>query len=721
MTNFEQWFSAPFAGTTEKVELSEEEKLLVIQRLHKVLRPFLLRRLKKQVLSQLPDKVEHVVKCDMSALQRQLYRYMQKHNVLLTSDEARTASGRAPTGATALRNTIMQLRKICNHPFIFKEIEEGMARHMGLGSQVNNIDLMRVSGKFELLDRMLPKLKATGHKTLIFSQMTLLMDVLSDYLEMKGLRHLRLDGATKADDRGAIIRNFNAADSPYDIFLLSTRAGGLGLNLQAADTVIIFDSDWNPHQDMQAQDRAHRIGQKNEVRVFRLETVNSVEEKILETARFKLNVDEKVIQAGMFNHESTNVARRDYLMNLLEEEENESDDDNAVVDDETLNEMLARGDGELEIFARMDRERQLADRAWMSGRRKTRLMALEELPLWLQRDEDEIQRMVDDHKAPAHLRAADGPRQRKAINYAEDLTDAQFARALERGDLEDTIQRKRERKRRKLGLDDSPGTSRASSPLSAGASPRPGPGGKRKRGRKSGSVGRPSKRARRAQDTPPASSVSSSRRSAGAAARRHESKSAGMISELLDTLVNLQDEDGHSISAEFMVVPDRSLYPDYYMVIHKPIDITTMQQKHAKGLYRSVDDLYNDVSQLVWNAQKYNLDGSPIYEDAETIMNVFSETRERLERENEDAYTESSDDDDDDDVDDDAADRPTPASGQLKLTIRLGSAPQPPRRMADDDDDDDDDDDNGGEMDQDDDDDDDYADYDDDDVRLEKK
>ena len=120
------------------------------------------------------------------------------------------------------------------------------------------------------------------------------MTVMEDYLNWAGITYLRLDGATKAEDRTELLAKFNAPESPYFIFLLSTRAGGLGLNLQTADTVVLFDSDWNPHQDLQAQDRAHRIGQKNEVRVLRLMTVNSVEEKILAAARYKLNMDEKV-------------------------------------------------------------------------------------------------------------------------------------------------------------------------------------------------------------------------------------------------------------------------------------------------------------------------------------------------------------------------------------------------------------------------------------------
>jgi SWI/SNF-related matrix-associated actin-dependent regulator of chromatin subfamily A protein 2/4 len=118
-----------------------------------------------------------------------------------------------------------------------------------------------------------------------------------------------------------MVREFNKPDSKYNCFMLSTRAGGLGLNLQTADTVIIFDSDWNPHQDLQAQDRAHRIGQQNEVRVLRLVTVDSVEENILETARFKLSMDDKVIQAGMFNHASDASKQRDYLTAILEKED----------------------------------------------------------------------------------------------------------------------------------------------------------------------------------------------------------------------------------------------------------------------------------------------------------------------------------------------------------------------------------------------------------------
>jgi len=309
---FEEWFNAPFQGTGENVALSEEENLLVIQRtiilppsaaapllslppvllllltvtgrrvnagLHKVLRPFILRRLKRDVLKQLPDKVEFVIKVEMSALQKKVYTQMARHGVLLTDGEGVTkANGR---GTKALQNTIVQLQKICNHPYLFQPVEEGMAIHThGSRAVLNTVDLWRSSGKFELLQRMLPKLAATGHRSLIFCQMTNLMTILEDFLNMVGVPYLRLDGTTKAEDRGRLLAEFNAPGSPYQVFMLSTRAGGLGLNLQTADTVIIYDSDWNPHQDLQAQDRAHRIGQQNEVRVLRLATIGTVEEKV---------------------------------------------------------------------------------------------------------------------------------------------------------------------------------------------------------------------------------------------------------------------------------------------------------------------------------------------------------------------------------------------------------------------------------------------------------
>ncbi|KAI8372913.1 SNF2 family N-terminal domain-containing protein [Radiomyces spectabilis] len=455
--SFEDWFNTPFStqGVQDKVELNEEEQLLIIKRLHKVLRPFLLRRLKKDVEAELPDKIERVVKCKLSALQARLYSQMKKHGVLFTGGNGK--SGR--TSIKGLNNTIMQLRKICNHPFVFEEVERTINPF-----QLSNELLYRTSGKFELLDRLLPKLKATGHRVLIFFQMTQIMDIMEDFCLYRGHRHLRLDGSTKSDDRSRLLKEFNAPDSPHFVFLLSTRAGGLGLNLQTADTVIIFDSDWNPHQDLQAQDRAHRIGQTKEVRIFRLITENSIEEKILARAQYKLDIDGKVIQAGKFDNRSTEEDRERFLRSLLEDKSDEQDDkneENEELDDEELNLMLKRSDQEYAIFTAIDAERQRMDaEEWRRrqgdhhSKKSDRLIQDWELPEVYRHDHPIVDSSyVDD----AFL--GRGQRAKETVRYDDGLTEGQWLRAMEKeaaaaeadvskkrshhGDTEITIKRSR--------------------------------------------------------------------------------------------------------------------------------------------------------------------------------------------------------------------------------------------------------------------------------------
>ena len=211
-------------------------------------------------------------------------------------------------------NAIVELRKICNHPYVDATVERTMDP-----SCITDQRIYRVCGKFEYLDRMLPKLRATGHKVLIFFQMTQIMTIMEDYCLWRGFNYVRLDGSTKDDDRKMLLRDFNEdADQTQFLFLLSTRAGGLGLNLQTADTVIIYDSDWNPSQDLQAQDRAHRIGQKNEVRIFRFVSIDSIEETILERARNKLDLDKKVIQAGKFDRQSNAAEKQAMLVRIMD-------------------------------------------------------------------------------------------------------------------------------------------------------------------------------------------------------------------------------------------------------------------------------------------------------------------------------------------------------------------------------------------------------------------
>lgn len=238
-----------------------------------------------------------------------------------------------------------------------------------------------------------------------------------------------MDGTTKSEDRGDLLKKFNAKESDYFLFLLSTRAGGLGLNLQAADTVVIFDSDWNPHQDLQAQDRAHRIGQRNEVRVLRLMTVNSVEERILAAARYKLNMDEKVIQAGMFDQKSTGSERQQFLQSILHQDEGDEEEENEVPDDEMINLMISRSDDELELFKKMDIERKEHD-----GNR-SRLISEDELPDWLVKEDEEVDRW--NYEEDSIL--GRGSRQRKEVDYTDSLTEKEWLKAIDgENDFEDS-------------------------------------------------------------------------------------------------------------------------------------------------------------------------------------------------------------------------------------------------------------------------------------------
>lgn len=254
-------------------------------KLHKQLEPFILRRVKKDVEKSLPAKVEQILRVEMTSLQKQYYKW------ILTKNFNALRKGNKGSTSTFL-NIVIELKKCCNHAFLTKPNENER--------KDNNEDylqqIIRGSGKLVLLDKLLVRLKETGHRVLIFSQMVRMLDILSEYLQKRHFPFQRLDGSIKGELRKQALDHFNAPGSQDFCFLLSTRAGGLGINLATADTVIIFDSDWNPQNDLQAQARAHRIGQKNQVNIYRLVTKNSVEEEIVERAKQKMVLDHLVIQ-----------------------------------------------------------------------------------------------------------------------------------------------------------------------------------------------------------------------------------------------------------------------------------------------------------------------------------------------------------------------------------------------------------------------------------------
>ncbi|XP_062861371.1 chromodomain-helicase-DNA-binding protein 2 isoform X2 [Trichomycterus rosablanca] len=255
------------------------------QSLHKVLEPFLLRRVKKDVEKSLPAKVEQILRVDMSAQQKQYYKWILTRNYKALSKGTRGSS-------SGFLNIVMELKKCCNHSFLIKQSED--AEHEN--SQDHLQALVRGSGKLVLLNKLLTRLRERGNRVLIFSQMVRMLDILADYLTKRRYPFQRLDGSIKGEIRKQALDHFNAEGSEDFCFLLSTRAGGLGINLASADTVVIFDSDWNPQNDLQAQARAHRIGQKKQVNIYRLVTKGTVEEDIIERAKKKMVLDHLVIQ-----------------------------------------------------------------------------------------------------------------------------------------------------------------------------------------------------------------------------------------------------------------------------------------------------------------------------------------------------------------------------------------------------------------------------------------
>ncbi|KAG7377786.1 hypothetical protein PHYPSEUDO_011021 [Phytophthora pseudosyringae] len=324
--DFDSWFNVD----------EEEGQENVIKKLHTILRPFLLRRLKADVEHSLPAKIETKLYVGLSEMQREwymrvLHRDATHLNAIGGSDRVR------------LLNILMQLRKVCNHPYLFEGAEPGPPYQEGSHLWDN-------CGKMTLLHKLLPKLQAQGSRVLIFCQMTSMMDILEDYMRYFGHDYCRLDGSTKGEDRDNMMEEFNAPGSSKFCFLLSTRAGGLGINLATADIVILFDSDWNPQVDLQAMDRAHRIGQTKIVRVFRFITDGTVEEKIVERAERKLYLDAAIIQQGRLAQQNRKLSK-DELMTMVRFGADEIfNARGSMITDDDIDAILARGEERTETM-----------------------------------------------------------------------------------------------------------------------------------------------------------------------------------------------------------------------------------------------------------------------------------------------------------------------------------------------------------------------------------
>jgi len=289
-----------------------------IDELHEEIRPFILRRLKEDVEKSVPPKEETVIEVELTVAQKQYYRALYEKNVkFLHKNKKKALDG------PSLNNLAMQLRKCCNHLFLLNGIEEEYReKQKSEGQVMPEGDLLAsASGKLVLLDKLLPRLKENGHRILIFSQFKIMLDVLEDYLSSREVNFERIDGSITGNKRQQAIDRFQAPhrdekESPF-IMLLSTRAGGVGINLTAADTCIIFDSDWNPQNDLQAQARCHRIGQTKNVKVYRLLTAKTYEMQMFHMSSLKMGLDQAVLSGFEAVGSSENALSKDEIERLL--------------------------------------------------------------------------------------------------------------------------------------------------------------------------------------------------------------------------------------------------------------------------------------------------------------------------------------------------------------------------------------------------------------------
>jgi len=294
-------FAKPIAASRFSKSSSKEQEAgaLAIEALHKQVLPFLLRRLKEEVLDDLPPKIIQNYYCDLSELQKKLFEDF-------TKKEGKTLHEKASTGDKESKSHIFQalqyMRKLCNSPALvvkeghkqYGEIQQYLAKQ---GSDLKDpVHAPKLNALRELLldcgigaqspsECEIPTDSnfVSQHRALIFCQMKEMLDIVqNDVLKkmLPSVQFLRLDGSIDANKRQNIVNQFNT-DPSYDVLLLTTSVGGLGLNLTGADTVIFVEHDWNPQKDLQAMDRAHRIGQKKVVNVYRLISRSTLEEKIL--------------------------------------------------------------------------------------------------------------------------------------------------------------------------------------------------------------------------------------------------------------------------------------------------------------------------------------------------------------------------------------------------------------------------------------------------------
>ena len=286
----------------DNIDLTSAEAGQKINEMTSQISPYMLRRTKNKVENDIPPKTEKIIRVELSDIQLDYYKNILTRNYAALNEGSKGQK-------QSLLNIMMELKKASNHPYMFPNAEEKI-----LAGSEKREDMLKAlitsSGKMMLLDQLLTKLRKDNHRVLIFSQMVKMLNILGEYLHLRNYQYQRLDGTIAAGPRRMAIDHFNAPDSNDFCFLLSTRAGGLGINLMSADTVILFDSDWNPQADLQAMARAHRIGQTKPVSIYRLVSKETVEEEVLERARNKLMLEFITIQRGVTDKDAKDISDR---------------------------------------------------------------------------------------------------------------------------------------------------------------------------------------------------------------------------------------------------------------------------------------------------------------------------------------------------------------------------------------------------------------------------
>ncbi len=307
----------------DNMDLQSEAAGHKIAELATAIQPYMLRRTKNKVENDIPPKTEKIIRVELSDIQLEYYKNILTRNYTALNQGAKGQK-------QSLLNIMMELKKASNHPFMFPNAEERI-----LAGSESREDVLKAlitsSGKMMLLDQLLTKLRKDNHRVLIFSQMVKMLDILGDYLHLRGHQFQRLDGTIAAGPRRMAIDHFNAPESNDFCFLLSTRAGGLGINLMTADTVILFDSDWNPQADLQAMARAHRIGQTKPVSIYRLVSKETVEEEVLERARNKLMLEFITIQRGVTDKDAKELTDKMARIGKSVAEPSSSEDINMIL------------------------------------------------------------------------------------------------------------------------------------------------------------------------------------------------------------------------------------------------------------------------------------------------------------------------------------------------------------------------------------------------------